>query len=291
MAEKKIAEFRLDAEFARVGRATVYSATDEHLEREVLILPVAERALFESMARLRARLTHPAFPALLDISEERGCPFLILERPEGERLSDIIEMSGPPALTETLALFRQLLEALCHARESRVCHPGLAGRDVYLTQTGRVSILGVVAALPEDALEEARALREELQSVREVLTRCLPPAAGLPPRLAKLLADSAACPSCRELLAALSDATLLERSASAAAEEEEPEPKPAATWALTAAFALVLLSALLQMITLGALGALAGLGAFGLGERRRGSLALGVGIVACLTAWLAGGRM
>lgn len=303
MAEKRLGRYRLQSEFAGEGPTVLYQAYDEHLRREVL-LEVAPGGFAEvaAQARVRARLAHHALPALLDLSEEQGRPFLVLERPEGERLSDRLELGGALGTPQALDLGRQVAGALAYAHGQGACHGKLSAASVVLSPTGRVAVLGLARDLPEPPAGRATEVREDVRAAAAVLaralgaraeTRLLPP--SLPPRLGALLtrALGGELADCAALLAELDAPNLLSRptAGQTASEDAVAPPSRAATIALGVGFSLVLAGSLLQVISLSVLGALAaGAGIFA-GERRRGLVGLAFGLVGALSAWWAGGRL
>ena len=102
------------------GMGEVYRARDTKLQREVAIkvLPetlAADRdrlARFDREAQLLAALNHPNIAAIYGVDTAGTTPFLVLELVDGDTLAERISRGGPLALSEALAIARQIAEAL-----------------------------------------------------------------------------------------------------------------------------------------------------------------------------------
>jgi len=130
------------------GMGEVYRARDSRLHREVAIkvLPAGfsadpERlARFEREARVLASLNHPAIAAIYGIEESGGTRFLVLELVEGETLAERVAASPVP-VEETLALGRQIAEALGAAHDKGIVHRDLKPANIKVTPSGKVKVL------------------------------------------------------------------------------------------------------------------------------------------------------
>ena len=126
----------------------VFRARDTRLNREVAIkgLPseVAgdpERlARFQREAQLLAALNHPHIAAIHGLEESDGKPFLVLELVEGEDLAERLKRGAIP-VDETLAIAKQIAEALEEAHEKGIVHRDLKPANVKLTPDGKVKVL------------------------------------------------------------------------------------------------------------------------------------------------------
>jgi len=135
------------------GMGEVYRATDTKLGREVALklLPEAfasdpERiARFEREARLLASVNHPAIAhlygfekATLDAGGE--VHFIAMELVEGEDLAERLK-SGAIPVDESLAIAKQVAEALEEAHEKGIIHRDLKPGNVKVTPDGKVKVL------------------------------------------------------------------------------------------------------------------------------------------------------
>ena len=131
------------------------------------ILPAAFRSdsdrlsRFAREARLLAALTHPNIATIHGLEEEGGLHALVLELVEGETLADLIEgrerSDGPGSLAagthadargavpmplaQTLAIARQIVDALEAAHERGIVHRDLKPANIKVTPAGLVKVL------------------------------------------------------------------------------------------------------------------------------------------------------
>ena len=130
------------------GMGEVYRAKDTKLNREVAVkvLPAAVAEDAERLARFRreaqalASVNHPNIAAIYGLDEADGKQFLVLELVEGEDLSEHLKRGRIP-LVESLAIARQIAEALAAAHDKGIVHRDLKPANVKLTPGGQVKVL------------------------------------------------------------------------------------------------------------------------------------------------------
>ena len=130
------------------GMGEVYRATDNHLGREVAIkvLPEAfaqdaERlARFEREARTLASLNHPNIAIIHGLEQSDGVRALVMELVEGPTLADRIAHGAMP-VDETLAVAKQIAEALEAAHEQGIVHRDLKPANIKIRDDGAVKVL------------------------------------------------------------------------------------------------------------------------------------------------------
>src|SRR5262245_36691763 len=126
----------------------VYRARDAKLGRDVAlkILPDAfigdpdRVARFEREAQVVAALNHPNIAIIHGFQESDGVRALVLELVEGETLTDVTAR-GPLPLTETLAIVRQIADALEAAHDKGIVHRDLKPDNVKVTPSGTIKVL------------------------------------------------------------------------------------------------------------------------------------------------------
>ncbi len=132
------------------GMGEVYRARDARLGRDVAVkaLPEAfardpERvARFQREAQVLAALNHPRIAQIYGLEEIDRDRFLILELIEGQSLADVIRAHDRGlGLPESLAIARQVLDALEAAHEKGIVHRDLKPANIMLTADGQVKIL------------------------------------------------------------------------------------------------------------------------------------------------------
>jgi eukaryotic-like serine/threonine-protein kinase len=153
------------------GMGEVYRAHDLKLGRDVAlkILPGAFRsdadrlARFEREARALAALNHRNIATIHGLEEHHGIHALVLELVEGQTLA---EMIGGLAATrrslpigDTLAIARQIADALDAAHERGIVHRDLKPANIKITEDGHVKVLdfGLAKAMDASSSEWAAA--------------------------------------------------------------------------------------------------------------------------------------
>jgi serine/threonine protein kinase len=141
------------------GMGEVYRAHDTKLGRDVAIKVLgpsfvgdAERvARFQREAQILASLNHPHIAAIYGLVETGAAQCLVLELVEGQtlagRLAAIPRRAIP--IDETLAIARQIADALEAAHEKGIIHRDLKPANIALTADGQVKVLdfGLAKAL------------------------------------------------------------------------------------------------------------------------------------------------
>jgi serine/threonine-protein kinase len=154
--------YRMEALLATGGMGEVWAGRDLLLDRAVAVKVLggalagdgraAERLRRE--ARAAARLEHPNIARVLDLGEQDGRPYLVMELLEGESLAARIGRAGgmtPPEASRVVAAVADALEA---AHRARVVHRDVKPGNVFLTSDGEVKVLdfGIASAAGEAAL-------------------------------------------------------------------------------------------------------------------------------------------
>src|SRR3989442_11794673 len=147
-ARTKLGTYEIVGPLGAGGMGEVYRARDSRLKREVAIkiLPDefshnAERvSRFQREAEVLASLNHPHIACIYDLAEIGECRFLVLELVEGETLADRLTR-GPTPIDESLAIAKQVAEALEAAHEKGIIHRDLKPANIKLTPEGSVKVL------------------------------------------------------------------------------------------------------------------------------------------------------
>src|SRR5262245_4800783 len=110
--------------------ANVYRAYDPGINR-VLAIKVLRREFcrdaesakrFLREAKAAGALSHPNIVTIYDVGEIEGFPYIAMELLEGEALDAALLKRGRFSIGETLAIGRQVAEALAYAHAQGVVH-------------------------------------------------------------------------------------------------------------------------------------------------------------------------
>jgi serine/threonine-protein kinase len=133
----------------------VFLGVERALDRRVVVkvLP-AEMAGHLSVERFRreiniaARLQHPHIVPLLSSGEMLGLPYFTMPFIDGESLRARLARDGPPPLSETIRILREVASALAYAHEHHVIHRDIKPDNVLLSSgAAMVTDFGVAKAL------------------------------------------------------------------------------------------------------------------------------------------------
>ncbi|GAB3941493.1 Stk1 family PASTA domain-containing Ser/Thr kinase [Micromonospora vulcania] len=148
--------YRIRGRVARGGMATVYTATDERLERTVAVKIIHPTQAPEARARIAnfvarftdeaktiARLTHPNVVAVYDQGTHAGLPYLVMEYVRGRTLRDVLAERRRVNPDEALAIFEQMLAAIAAAHRAGLVHRDVKPENVLVAEapTGGVANL------------------------------------------------------------------------------------------------------------------------------------------------------
>jgi eukaryotic-like serine/threonine-protein kinase len=154
--------YRMGTLLATGGMGEIWVARDLLLDRPVAVkVPggalagdgrAAERLRRE--ARAAARLDHPNIAQVLDLGDQDGRPYLVMELLEGESLAGRIDRGGPMAPAEAARVVAAVADALQAAHGAGVVHRDVKPGNVFLTAEGEVKVLdfGIASAAGEAAL-------------------------------------------------------------------------------------------------------------------------------------------
>src|SRR3954447_15548723 len=143
MIGTKLAHYEVTSHLGSGGMGDVYQATDSKLGRTVAVkfLPEsfahdADRvARFEREARVLASLNHPNIAAIYGLENANDKKFLVMELVPGETLAERINRGAIP-IDESLAIAKQIAEALEAAHEKGIIHRDLKPANIKVTADG-----------------------------------------------------------------------------------------------------------------------------------------------------------
>ena len=156
-AGQRLGVYEIVAPLGRGGMGEVYRATDTRLKRQVAIkvLPPVfaadpdRLARFQREAEVLASLNHPNIAAIHGVEENGDTTALVMELVEGETLAERLAR-GPMPIDETLAIARQIADALDAAHEQGVIHRDIKPANVKTRSDGTVKVLDFGLAKASD---------------------------------------------------------------------------------------------------------------------------------------------
>lgn len=147
-AGTRIKSYQIVSRLGAGGMGEVYLAEDTQLRRKVAIKFLAAESTTDERAKSRlvrearaaATLDHPNICAIYEIGEERGHSFIVLQFIDGETLSARLKR-GVPDLRASLAIARQIADALAEAHKRGIIHRDIKPENIMLTERNQVKVL------------------------------------------------------------------------------------------------------------------------------------------------------
>jgi Tol biopolymer transport system component len=133
-----LSHYRIVRRLGRGGMGEVYLAVDDRLGRQVALKVLGPKADEARLARFQreaatiAALKHPHISVLLDVGEEGGIRFLVMEHIEGESLARALQR-GPLPWGRLAEHGRELASALRHAHEQGVLHRDVKPANIMIS--------------------------------------------------------------------------------------------------------------------------------------------------------------
>ena len=161
LSGRTVGAYRLREPLGRGGMGVVYlgERVDGRFEQTVAV-KLVKRGMdsgeilrrFARERRILARLEHPGIARLLDAGETpEGRPYFVMERVEGERITDYCRARGVP-LEDRLRLVAACCDAVDAAHRGLVVHRDLKPSNILVTAEGQVKLLdfGIAKLLGEE---------------------------------------------------------------------------------------------------------------------------------------------
>jgi serine/threonine protein kinase len=145
---KTVDSYRILEVIGRGGMGVVFKAIDTNLEKIValkMVDPFLARdenfvKRFKTEAKALARLENPNIVRVFALRETEAGLFMVMEFVEAKPLSNIIQENGPFSVKESVAITKQLLNAIGHAHKVGVIHRDIKPSNILLCTDGSVKV-------------------------------------------------------------------------------------------------------------------------------------------------------
>lgn len=172
-----LAGYKIERHIARGGMGDVYEATQLSLDRRVALKLIAPglgtderfRGRFRREAKLAASIDHPNILPVYETGElPDGRMFLAMKLVDGPDLSSLLREQGPLDPVQTVAILRQVGDALDAAHQRGLIHRDVKPANVLLEATDhgwRAYLTDFGLAKPDDEATEHTASGEILGTI------------------------------------------------------------------------------------------------------------------------------
>lgn len=153
------------------GMSRVYLAMDTKLNKQWAVKeikaspdPAKQAIVRESLVtetNMIKRFDHPAFPRIVDLVDEHGTLYVIMDYIEGESLARILKTQGAQSQDDVIEWSKQLCDALdyLHTRTPPVIYRDMKPGNVMLKPDGSVVVIDF--GIAREYREEHRAAQED----------------------------------------------------------------------------------------------------------------------------------
>ena len=136
----RLAHYRVLGVLGRGAMGIVFEAEDTHLRRLVALKVMSPhlaqaddaRARFLREARAAAALKNDNIVTIYQVGEERGIPFLAMERLSGKSLDEWLRPDRRAGVLETLSIGKQITKGLAAAHEAGLIHRDIKPSNLWL---------------------------------------------------------------------------------------------------------------------------------------------------------------
>ena len=148
MVGSTVGNYQILAKLGEGGMGTVYKAVDLMVEREVAI-KVLRREIaaqpelverFHAEAIALAKLNHPHIATLYSFFRAGDEYFMVMEFVAGRTLEALLRASAAMPIESSLAIARQVLDALDHAHSMGILHRDIKPANIMLSASGQVKV-------------------------------------------------------------------------------------------------------------------------------------------------------
>ena len=146
--------YKILSQLGAGGMGTVYEAEHMGLSRPValkVLNPLQAKKKntvqrFQQEARAAGGIGHPNICEVYDMGWlDDGCPYLVMEKLNGETLAERVRVAGGLPFAETVAVLGQVLSGLMAAHEKGIMHRDIKPENIFLAQrSGSESVVKIL---------------------------------------------------------------------------------------------------------------------------------------------------
>jgi serine/threonine protein kinase len=149
--------FKITALINKGGMASIYEAIDQSTGQVVAIkIPFMRFESdpsfffrFEREEEVGSSLNHPSILRIIPIP--RKCrPYIVMERLEGELLSDLLRRKRPLPIPEAIQITLRIADALEYMHEKKVIHRDLKPNNIMMCSDGSIRVMDLGLAKSDD---------------------------------------------------------------------------------------------------------------------------------------------
>lgn len=146
---ERIGRYRVTGRLGKGAMGVVYAARDDQMERDVAIkIMMADlegepetRARFFREAQITSKLLHRNIITVLDMGEEDGRPFIVMELLRGQTLGEYVKDTERHSLEQHVDLMIQTCEGLSVAHANGIVHRDIKPGNLFVLPDGALKIL------------------------------------------------------------------------------------------------------------------------------------------------------
>lgn len=157
-------KYKIIEEIGFGGTSTVFKARDNTLNKAWAIkeihknLDPSEEKKLLAEADMMRRINHPAFPRILDIYEEHGNNYIIMDYIEGEPLMKLLQQEGPFDQEQVVTWALELCEILSYLHDMTppIIYRDMKPSNLILRKDGKINIIdfGTARTYKDGKLED-----------------------------------------------------------------------------------------------------------------------------------------
>lgn len=144
----RFGQVQVTRELGAGGMGKVYKGLHLGLDVPVAVKTMGEALARDSMGRQRflreartaAKLDHPNIVRVLDVAEQNGTPYIVMEFVDGTDLSALLKKHGPLAGMAALKVIAQVADGLAHAHAQGIVHRDIKPHNIFVAKDGRVKL-------------------------------------------------------------------------------------------------------------------------------------------------------